>query len=166
MAEHVCCLRSTWFVCRARLVCRAERGRQRRMCRNRHRRNGPWRPRGAALGRPSGWFDKRGCSVRAPLCKTARRSKNCSRNKISSTERSKHFLSARLPAWQPACQPSSSLTPQPAMQNDAGEMVDMYIPRMYIPRKCSATNRLIVAGDYASVQFNIGHPIGLRKCLH
>jgi small subunit ribosomal protein S21e len=38
------------------------------------------------------------------------------------------------------------------MQNDAGEMVDMYIPR-----KCSATNRLIGAGDRASVQFNIGH---------
>ena len=39
-----------------------------------------------------------------------------------------------------------------AMQNDAGEMVDLYIPR-----KCSATNRLIGAGDHASVQFNIGH---------
>jgi len=38
------------------------------------------------------------------------------------------------------------------MQNDAGEMVDLYIPR-----KCSATNRLIGAGDHASVQFNIGH---------
>ena len=39
-----------------------------------------------------------------------------------------------------------------AMQNDAGEMVDLYIPR-----KCSATNRLIGAGDHASVQFNVGH---------
>jgi hypothetical protein len=38
------------------------------------------------------------------------------------------------------------------MQNDAGEMVDLYIPR-----KCSATNRLIGAGDHASVQFNVGH---------
>ena len=45
-----------------------------------------------------------------------------------------------------------TLTTVHAMQNDAGEMVDLYIPR-----KCSATNRLIGAGDHASVQFNIGH---------
>ena len=38
------------------------------------------------------------------------------------------------------------------MQNDSGEMVDLNIPR-----KCSATNRLIAAGDHASVQFNVGH---------
>merc|ERR1712241_38599 len=36
------------------------------------------------------------------------------------------------------------------MQNDAGEYVDMYIPR-----KCSATNNLIKAKDHASVQINI-----------
>merc|ERR1711953_1307350 len=36
------------------------------------------------------------------------------------------------------------------MQNDAGEYVDMYIPR-----KCSATNNLISAKDHASVQINI-----------
>jgi hypothetical protein len=42
--------------------------------------------------------------------------------------------------------------PAAAMQNDSGEMVDLYIPR-----KCSATNRLIAAGDHASVQFNVGH---------
>ena len=55
----------------------------------------------------------------------------------------------------PVFQPSSlalSSPASPAMQNDAGEMVDMYIPR-----KCSATNRMIGAGDYASVQLNIGH---------
>eukprot|EP01133_Synstelium_polycarpum_P007726 gene7726-9056_t len=28
---------------------------------------------------------------------------------------------------------------------------------LYIPRKCSATNRLITAKDHASVQINIGH---------
>lgn len=28
---------------------------------------------------------------------------------------------------------------------------------LYIPRKCVITNRLIVAKDHASVQFNIGH---------
>ena len=28
---------------------------------------------------------------------------------------------------------------------------------VYIPRKCSATNRLIGAKDHASVQFNVGH---------
>merc|ERR1711944_323183 len=36
------------------------------------------------------------------------------------------------------------------MQNDAGEYVDMYIPR-----KCSASNRLISAKDHASIQINI-----------
>ncbi|KAK1293573.1 40S ribosomal protein S21 [Acorus calamus] len=38
------------------------------------------------------------------------------------------------------------------MQNEVGEVVDLYIPR-----KCSATNRLITAKDHASVQINIGH---------
>lgn len=37
------------------------------------------------------------------------------------------------------------------MQNEAGKKVDLYIPR-----KCSATSRLIGAKDHASVQFNIG----------
>merc|ERR1711993_135190 len=36
------------------------------------------------------------------------------------------------------------------MQNDAGEFVDQYIPR-----KCSASNRLINAKDHASIQINI-----------
>lgn len=38
------------------------------------------------------------------------------------------------------------------MQNEEGEIMDLYIPR-----KCSATNRLITAKDHASVQINIGH---------
>merc|ERR1711935_1188528 len=38
------------------------------------------------------------------------------------------------------------------MHNTAGINVDLYIPR-----KCSATNRLIEAKDKASVQINIGH---------
>ena len=33
-----------------------------------------------------------------------------------------------------------------------GENIDLYIPR-----KCSWTNRLIAAKDHASVQINIGH---------
>merc|ERR1712062_177567 len=33
------------------------------------------------------------------------------------------------------------------MQNEAGEYVDMYIPR-----KCSASNRIIAAKDHASIQ--------------
>lgn len=37
------------------------------------------------------------------------------------------------------------------MENDDGQRVDLYIPR-----KCSATNRLIAAKDHASVQMNIG----------
>ncbi|KAI8814092.1 30S ribosomal protein S21e [Cladochytrium replicatum] len=36
------------------------------------------------------------------------------------------------------------------MQNDKGQTVDLYIPR-----KCSATGRLITAKDHASVQINI-----------
>ncbi|XP_061175410.1 small ribosomal subunit protein eS21-like [Saccostrea cucullata] len=36
------------------------------------------------------------------------------------------------------------------MQNDQGEFVDMYIPR-----KCSASNRIIAAKDHASIQINI-----------
>ena len=36
------------------------------------------------------------------------------------------------------------------MQNDQGVIVDLYIPR-----KCSATNRLITAKDHASVQIEI-----------
>ncbi|KAI9201858.1 40S ribosomal protein S21 [Polychytrium aggregatum] len=36
------------------------------------------------------------------------------------------------------------------MQNDKKEIVDLYIPR-----KCSATGRLITAKDHASVQINI-----------
>ena len=36
------------------------------------------------------------------------------------------------------------------MQNDQGKIVDLYIPR-----KCSATNRLITAKDHASVQIEI-----------
>ena len=36
------------------------------------------------------------------------------------------------------------------MQNDEQKIVDLYIPR-----KCSATNRLITAKDHASVQIEI-----------
>lgn len=36
------------------------------------------------------------------------------------------------------------------MQNDSGEVVDLYIPR-----KCSATNNLIGAKDHASVQLSV-----------
>ncbi|KAF5381098.1 hypothetical protein D9615_003904 [Tricholomella constricta] len=37
-----------------------------------------------------------------------------------------------------------------AMENDAGVLVDLYVPR-----KCSATNRLITSKDHASVQISI-----------
>lgn len=36
------------------------------------------------------------------------------------------------------------------MQNDAGDYVDLYVPR-----KCSASNRIIHAKDHASIQINI-----------
>merc|ERR1719282_403885 len=37
-----------------------------------------------------------------------------------------------------------------SMQNEAGEYVDMYIPR-----KCSASNRILAAKDHASIQINL-----------
>ncbi|KAL9687479.1 hypothetical protein QQ045_031882 [Rhodiola kirilowii] len=46
----------------------------------------------------------------------------------------------------------SAVVPLPSMQNEEGQNVDLYIPR-----KCSATNRLITSKDHASVQINIGH---------
>ncbi|CAG9954950.1 hypothetical protein V2G26_011560 [Clonostachys chloroleuca] len=36
------------------------------------------------------------------------------------------------------------------MENDRGEIVDLYVPR-----KCSATNRIIKAKDHGSVQISI-----------
>nr|AGN29649.1 40S ribosomal protein S21 [Acartia pacifica] len=36
------------------------------------------------------------------------------------------------------------------MQNEAGEYVDLYIPR-----KCSASNRILAAKDHASIQINL-----------
>ncbi|WP_411025648.1 40S ribosomal protein S21, partial [Salmonella sp. s55004] len=36
------------------------------------------------------------------------------------------------------------------MQNDAGEIVDLYTPR-----KCSASNKIISAQDHASIQLNV-----------
>ena len=45
-----------------------------------------------------------------------------------------------------------SLLAVTTMQNDEGKNVDLYIPR-----KCTATNRVIRAKDHASVQINIGH---------
>lgn len=36
------------------------------------------------------------------------------------------------------------------MQNDAGEFVDLYIPR-----KCSSSSRIIAADDHASIQVDI-----------
>ena len=38
------------------------------------------------------------------------------------------------------------------MENDAGEKVDMYVPR-----KCSWTNRILTRMDRGAVQINVGH---------
>ncbi|XP_034027665.1 40S ribosomal protein S21 isoform X1 [Thalassophryne amazonica] len=43
-----------------------------------------------------------------------------------------------------------TVCPTANMQNDAGEFVDLYVPR-----KCSASNRIIGAKDHASIQINI-----------
>ncbi|KAF8463136.1 40S ribosomal protein S21 [Kalaharituber pfeilii] len=37
------------------------------------------------------------------------------------------------------------------MENEKGDLVDLYVPR-----KCSATNRIIKAKDHASVQISVG----------
>eukprot|EP00811_Abedinium_folium_P018058 NODE_26982_length_530_cov_2.821340.p4 GENE.NODE_26982_length_530_cov_2.821340~~NODE_26982_length_530_cov_2.821340.p4 ORF type:complete len:83 (-),score=22.16 NODE_26982_length_530_cov_2.821340:193-441(-) len=37
------------------------------------------------------------------------------------------------------------------MQNDEGALVDLYLPR-----KCSATNRLIPSKEHGAVQINVG----------
>ncbi|KAJ8412289.1 hypothetical protein AAFF_G00145560 [Aldrovandia affinis] len=50
-----------------------------------------------------------------------------------------------------ACEMSiSGEQEQVKMHNDAGEFVDLYVPR-----KCSASNRIIGAKDHASIQINI-----------
>jgi small subunit ribosomal protein S21e len=38
------------------------------------------------------------------------------------------------------------------MQNESGENVDLYVPR-----KCSWTNRLVAAKDHSSVQINVAN---------
>ncbi|KAF2481391.1 ribosomal protein S21e [Neohortaea acidophila] len=37
------------------------------------------------------------------------------------------------------------------MENERGDLVDLYVPR-----KCSATNRIITAKDHAAVQISVG----------
>ncbi|KAK2167499.1 hypothetical protein LSH36_27g09066 [Paralvinella palmiformis] len=49
-----------------------------------------------------------------------------------------------------ACREPPKTHPTVTMQNDAGECVDMYIPR-----KCSASTRIIGAKDHASIQLNL-----------
>ena len=44
------------------------------------------------------------------------------------------------------------------MQDDEGNIVDIYIPR-----KCSATNRLITSKDHASVQIEVAQVSNQRK---
>lgn len=38
------------------------------------------------------------------------------------------------------------------MQNETGEVVDLYVPR-----KCSWTNRLLVSQDHGSIQINVAN---------
>ena len=56
-----------------------------------------------------------------------------------------------LPRRLTNCSQSRFKTQKSRMQNDQGQPVDLYIPR-----KCSWTNRLIGASDQASVQINVG----------
>merc|ERR1712154_497047 len=48
------------------------------------------------------------------------------------------------------CRVNSTCTITVTMQNDAGEFVDLFLPR-----KCSASNHIIAAKDHASIQMNI-----------
>merc|ERR1712194_658871 len=52
---------------------------------------------------------------------------------------------------RPHLSPALRLALPFAMQNDEGRVVDLYLPR-----KCSATNKLIAAKEHSSVQLNIG----------
>ncbi|OXB70165.1 UNVERIFIED_CONTAM: hypothetical protein H355_006402 [Colinus virginianus] len=47
------------------------------------------------------------------------------------------------------------------MQNDEGKIVDIYIPR-----KCSATGRLIPSHEHGTVQLNVGQRLLLHPRLH
>ena len=49
--------------------------------------------------------------------------------------------------------PHVSTSPRPStrMQNEEGKIIDLYLPR-----KCSATNRLIAAKEHGSMQLNVG----------
>ncbi|CAN6185864.1 unnamed protein product, partial [Urochloa humidicola] len=63
----------------------------------------------------------------------------------------RHAAAAHVPSCSafPEC---CCIPPAAIMQNEEGKTVDLYVPR-----KCSATNRIITAKDHASVQINIGH---------
>merc|ERR1712112_367021 len=48
------------------------------------------------------------------------------------------------------CRERSTCTITVTWENDAGEFVDLFLPR-----KCSASNRIIASKDHASIQINI-----------
>ncbi|KAJ5095692.1 hypothetical protein NUU61_005048 [Penicillium alfredii] len=62
------------------------------------------------------------------------------------------FMNRKTLHLQTSPSPVETLYTTPAkMENEKGEIVDLYVPR-----KCSATNRIIKANDHASVQLSIG----------
>jgi len=67
-----------------------------------------------------------------------------------SDEEEEAFRSGSRRPAPPLCDARTKLSER--MINAEGENVDLYIPR-----KCSWTNRLITATDKASVQLNVGH---------
>ncbi|ORY89338.1 ribosomal protein S21e-domain-containing protein [Leucosporidium creatinivorum] len=62
----------------------------------------------------------------------------------------RQFLEGNRRAWEARERLDQGWTSSFTMQNDQGQVVDLYVPR-----KCSATNRLITAKDHASVQINV-----------
>lgn len=82
-------------------------------------------------------------------------SENCSLALRTISKRNTRFSTSRFTTTTTAFStfnPPSILTTtkSAAMENDKGEIVDLYVPR-----KCSATGRIIKAKDHSSVQISI-----------
>ena len=94
-------------------------------------------PLSFALFLPVQTFTFHACKRLSPAC--------CTRNNLSPTRKSRtRFKTAVAKQYKH--------TNTSTMQNDQGQIMDLYIPR-----KCSWTNKILASNDYGSVQFNVGH---------
>ncbi|KAJ3017885.1 40S ribosomal protein S21 [Thoreauomyces humboldtii] len=62
-------------------------------------------------------------------------------------------LAARMANAKHGC---ATITSNLAFLNESSVFLSAQVVDLYIPRKCSATGRLITAKDHASVQLNVG----------